>query len=401
MTDFLNIRHMRVFLEAAKSGSVSAAAEACALSQPAATQAIKRLERDLDTPLLVRRARVFVPTECGALFVARAQAALGHLQSGARAAERSSTGSGAPLDRVVTAAQLRTLIAVAGAGSFTVAARRLGLAQPTVHRAARGLEQAAGTAFFKATPVGVELTPAAQAFVLGAKLALAEIRQGLAEIGRARGQERSRFVLGSLPLARTAIVPKAAHAMVIARPGMQLRVVDGRYDALLRSLREGDLDCMIGALRDPVPAEDVVQEKLFDDALAIVAHPSHPLVARRAVTLEDTLRYPWIAPPKSTPAGQYLSERLRIGDLAETPVRVVSSSLVMLRGLLAEGPYVSIISRHQIAVEEKSGHIAVLDITLEGDRRAIGLTTRAGWRPTESQAQFIQFLREAARREAG
>ena len=189
--------------------------------------------------------------------------------------------------------------------------------------------------------------------------------------------------------------------MVIARPGMQLRVVDGRYDALLRSLREGDLDCMIGALRDPVPAEDVVQEKLFDDALAIVAHPSHPLVARRAVTLEETLRYPWIAPPKSTPAGQYLSERLRIGDLAETPVRVVSSSLVMLRGLLAEGPYVSIISRHQIAVEEKSGHIAVLDITLEGDRRAIGLTTRAGWRPTESQAQFIQFLREAARREAG
>ncbi|MCF3594027.1 LysR family transcriptional regulator [Rhodobacteraceae bacterium LMO-12] len=401
ITDFPNIRHMRVFLETAKSGSVSVAADACALSQPAATQAIKRLEGDLDAPLLVRRDRKFVTTECGALFLARARVALGHLRSGAKAAERGNASAHAPLDRLVTAAQLRTLIAVAATGSFTVAAKQLGVSQPTVHRAARSLEDAAGTTFFKATPVGVELTPAAQAFVLGAKLALAEIRQGLAEIGRAQGEERSRFVLGSLPLARTAIVPTATHAMVNARPGMQVRIVDGRYDELLRSLREGDLDCMIGAMRDPAPAEDILQEPLFDDALAIVAHPSHPLAARKGVTLEDTLRYPWVAPPKTTPAGQYLYESLRIEQRRQTPVRVVSSSLVMVRGILAEGPYVSIISRHQISVEERDGHIAVLDVALKGNRRAIGLTTRAGWRPTESQAQFIQFLRDAVLREVG
>lgn len=401
ITHFPNIRHMRVFLETAKSGSVSVAADACALSQPAATQAIRRLERDLDASLLVRQNRGFVPTECGALFQARAKTALEHLHNAAMAAERGKARANAPLDRVVTAAQLRTLIAIAGAGSFTVAAKRLGLSQPTVHRAARGLEEAAGVAFFKATPVGVELTPAAQKFVLGAKLALAEIRQGLAEIGRAQGVERSRFVLGSLPLARTAIVPRAAHAMVSARPGMQVRVVDGRYDELLRSLREGDLDCMIGAMRDPPPAEDIVQEPLFGDALAIVAHPSHPLASLRGVTLEETLAYPWVAPPKTTPAGQYLYESLGIGQRPQTPVRVVSSSLVMVRGILAEGPYVSIISRHQVSVEERDGHIAVLDIDLKNNQRAIGLTTRAGWRPTESQAQFIQHLRDAVLSEVG
>jgi DNA-binding transcriptional LysR family regulator len=399
ITGFPNIRHMRVFLETARSGSVSVAADRCALSQPAATQAIKRLERDLNAPLLVRQAQVFVPTECGALFMARAEAALDQLRNGAKAAERGPAKPRAPLDRLVTAAQLRTLIAVAGAGSFTVAANRLGLSQPTVHRAARGLEDAAGTPFFKATSAGVELTPAAQSFVLGAKLAQAEIRQGLDEIGRAQGAERSRFVLGSLPLARTVIVPKATHAMVSDRPGMQVQVIDGRYDELLRSLREGDIDCMIGALRDPPPADDITQEPLFDDALAIVAHPSHPLSCKPRLSLEDTLTYPWVAPPKTTPAGQYLSETLRIHERPETPVRVVSSSLVMLRGILAEGPYVSIISRHQMAVEEQSGHIAVLDIALTGDRRAIGLTTRTGWRPTQSQARFIQFLRDAARRE--
>ncbi|WP_306734122.1 LysR family transcriptional regulator [Marimonas arenosa] len=399
MLDFPNIRHMRVFLETARTGSVSMAADRCALSQPAATQAIKRLEHGLGAELLVRRTRSFALTRCGGLFAARVEAALTHLHNGAKAAMRGADRARAPFDRMVTAAQLRTLIAVAGSGSFTVAALKLGLSQPTVHRAARGLEEAAGVPFFRATASGVELTQAAQAFVLGAKLALAEIRQGVEEITREMGEERSQFVLGSLPLARTAIVPKATHAMIAGSPGVQVRVVDGRYDDLLRSLREGDIDCMIGALRDPPPADDIVQERLFDDALAIVAHPSHPLAGLTGLTLEDTLAYPWIAPPKSAPAGQYLFETLRIQDRPETPVRVVSSSLVLLRGLLAEGPYVSIISRHQIAVEERAGLITPLDIALTGDRRPIGLTTRAGWRPTETQDRFLDHLRAFARSE--
>ncbi|MEZ5716164.1 MAG: LysR family transcriptional regulator [Paracoccaceae bacterium] len=399
MTGFPNIRHMRVFLETARSGSVSVAADRCALSQPAATQAIKRLETGLGAELLVRRARGFAPTPCGRLFAARVEAALSHLHNGARVALRGADRARAPFDRMVTAAQLRTLIAVAGSGSFTVAALKLGLSQPTVHRAARGLEEAAGVPFFRATPSGVELTQAAQGFVLGAKLAQAEIRQGMEEIARELGQERAQFVLASLPLARTAIVPRATHAMIRENPGVQVQVLDGRYDDLLRGLREGEVDCMIGALRDPPPADDIVQERLFDDALAIVAHPAHPLAGKRGLTLEDALAFPWIAPPKSAPAGQYLFDTLRIEDRPETPVRVVSSSLVMLRGLLAEGPYISIISRHQISVDERAGFFAALDIPLQGDRRAIGLTTRAGWRPTAAQARYLDLLRAFAKSE--
>lgn len=391
-----NIRHMRVFLECARSGSVSVAAGRCMLSQPAATQALARLEAEIGTPLLLRRARKLTPTPAGALFARRIEAALGHLNAGARAALRGAGGRRAPFDRLVTAAQLRALIAVAGSGSFTVAARELGLAQPTVHRAARGLEALAGVPFFTATASGVALTAAAQAFVNGAKLAQAEIRQGVEEIGRALGDDRGTFTLGSLPLARTSIVPRATHAMIEASPGVQVRVVDGRYPELLRSLREGDLDCLIGALRDPCPAEDVTQEPLFLDELAVVAHPRHPLAGKRGLSVEDTLAFPWVAPPKPTPAGSYLYEVLRIHERPQTPVRVVSSSLVFLRGILAEGDYISIVSRHQIEPELAAGSMAVLDLALSGDSRAIGLTYRTSWRPTETQARFLALLRQAS-----
>lgn len=395
-----NIRHMRVFVETVATGSVSQAAERCSLSQPAATQALGRLEAEVGPPLLSRRARRFVTTPCGALFVRRVEAALRHLHDGARASLRGLRENGVrrrPYDQQVTAAQLRALIAIASVGSFTIAARVLGLSQPTVHRAARSLEQIAGVPFFQATASGVELTSAALAFVTGAKLAQTEIRQGLEEIGRELGNDLGTFVLGSLPLARTSIVPHAVHALISRTQDVQVRVVDGRYRELLRSLREGDLDCLIGALRHPSPAEDVTQEPLFDDELAIVAHPRHPLVGRTGLTLEDALAYPWVAPPKSTPAGTYLFETLRIDQRPRTPVRVVSSSLVMLRGILAEGDYVSIISRHQISVEERAGHVVRLAIALSHSNRTIGLTYRSAWRPTQTQAQFMDYLRHFGR----
>ena len=394
---FLNIRHMRVFVETARTGSVSTAADLCHLSQPAATQAISSLEANFGTALLIRKRQGSTLTTCGTLVERRTRAALKHLRDGAKNALREAGNKAVRrqnFERSVTASQLRNLIAIANTGSFTVAARSLGLSQPTVHRTARNLEAVAGMPFFTARPSGVRLTAAADAFMRGAKLAQSELKQAVEDISRETGEECGTFVLGSLPLARTAIVPKAIHAMVSTVEGFQVRVVEGRYAELLRSLREGDIDCLIGALRHPIPADDIEQELLFQDALAIVAHPSHPLVDQRMITLGDTVEFPWIAPPKETPAGQYLFDTLQIHKRAETPVRVVSSSMAVLRGVLAEGPYVSIVSQHQIKLDEALGTIAVLDVPLSGHVRDIGLTYRRDWTPTETQSLFIEYLRD-------
>ena len=393
--NFPNIRHLRIFLETARSGSVSDAAKRCYLSQPAATQAISRLEEVVGLPLLTRTRKRAALTEIGALFAARAENALDHIRHGSQSPLIESRSKGrrySTFESAVTASQLRTLIAIANTGSFTLAAQSLGLSQPTIHRAARNLEAVVGTPFFIARTSGVRLTPAAESFVIGAKLAQAELRQAFEEISTASGQEKGTFVLGSLPLARTTIVPKAVHAMVKSMDGFQVRVVEGRYGELLRSLREGDIDCLIGALRDPPPADDITQEFLFRDALAIVTHPDHPLTKLRNLRLEDTVEFPWIAPPIETPAGQYLFETLRIGDRDQTPVRIVASSMAILRGVLAEGPYVSVVSRHQIKVDENQGAIKPLDIELTGHLRDIGLTYRTSWQPTQAQRLFIELL---------
>jgi LysR family transcriptional regulator, regulator for genes of the gallate degradation pathway len=397
--DFPNLRHLRAFMEVSDAGGISAASHRVHLSQPAVTQAIAGLEARFGVKLLDRRPEGMFPTPEGEVLLLRVRRMFSILAQGAgRALRLAGRRDGKPVADFhtrATAAQLRALVAIGEAGSFSLAARNLAISQPSFHRAGRDLERLSGLKLFLPGRRGIELTPQAEAFSRAVKLAGAELAQGLDELTRLRGQDATRIRVGSMPLSRTEILPGACDALLREAAGVQIRLVDAPYSELLRELRHGDLDVLIGALRDPLPAEDVVQERLFDDSLAVVVRPGHPLAGRAGLSLADTLAYPWIAPPKETPAGAYLFRALGIGRLEKTPVRVVTSSMVLVRGMLSRGDYLTILSPRQAAVEIAQGLMVPLDLPLPGSERPIGITTRADWMPTPTQARFLEHVRAA------
>ncbi len=398
---FPNVRHLLAVQEVAAQHRINLAASAVHLSQPAVTQAVAKLEAALSARLFDRRPEGMFPTEVGEIFLRRVDRALELLKEGERQARRKAPRPGPAgrrdFHRLTTAVQLRALTAVAQTGNFSHAAQHLGVSQPAVHRAARDLERLSGLAFFDPVRRGVLLTPSAEAFAHNVRLARAEIRQGYYEVGEYLGRDSTRIAIGAMPLSRTAILPAAIDKLLSESAGqLQLQCVDGPYGTLLRDLRFGELDVLIGALRDPAPADDVVQEPLFEDTLSVVAARTHPLAGRTGLTLQDTLAYPWIAPPLPTPTGTYLYESLKIPQLPDTPVRVVANSLVLVRGMMMRGDYVTIMSDKQIEVEQQYGILAPLAIELKDSARPIGLTYRANWRPTPTQARFLDMIREQA-----
>ena len=78
-------------------------------------------------------------------------------------------------------------------------------------------------------------------------------------------------------------------------------------------------------------------------------------------------------------------------------MKAVSSSLVLVRGLLLEGDYVTIISLNQVRHELEHGTLVALPVALPNNSRPIGLTFRTGWRPTATQARFLDHLRHRAK----
>ncbi len=398
--EFPNLRHLRAFREVGQRNGISAAAEAVFMSQPAVTQAISGLEARLGEPLFERGSDGVFLTDAGEVFHARVTKLFHLLQDGAtaaaEAAQRRIDQPQTGFETRVTAAQLRALIAVQDAGNFSLAAGLVGVTQPSLHRAARDLEKVAGISFFTARRRGITLSEAGESFARAVRLAWVEIQQGYDELSARRGHDVTRIIIGSMPLSRSAILPDAEHAMLSENAGVQLHNVDGPYWELLRGLRHGEIDLLVGALRNPLQADDVEQETLFHDPLALVVGPNHPLTKQRNVSIRDTLEYPWIAPPITTPAGSYLFRILKINELPQTPVRIVSSSMVMVRGLLMRGDYVTIMSRSQIRLEQENGLMIPLETDLPDSGRPIGLTTRKGWTPTPTQARFLELIRSAA-----
>ncbi|MGF7174371.1 LysR family transcriptional regulator [Azospirillum doebereinerae] len=399
MSDIPNIRHLRAFREVARRRSISQAAEQVHLSQPAITQAIAKLEGQLGTPLFERRFDGMPTTAAGALFLDRVERMLEGLRVGAREAARlgdRKAARGFPdFDQLLTAAQLRALVAIANAGNFSLAARAVNIAQPSIHRAARDLERLAGLTLFTRSATGIVLTGAARVLVQHVKLALAELDQGFAELAVHLGVDQSRIVVGSMPLARTYILPAAINALTAERPEVRLQVIDGPYGDLLHGLRHGEIDVLIGALRDPVPIEDVVQETLFTDPLAVVARAFHPLSRRPTVTPADLAACRWVVPRPGTPTRDRFDALFAEHGLPAPTGLIEASSLQLIRGLLLDSDTLTLISLHQIRHERDLGLLVPLPVALPGGERPIGLTLRRGWRPTATQERFLACLREA------
>ena len=398
-TELPNLRHLHAFREVALQGSISQASERIFLSQPAITQAIAKLERSLDTPLFERHSNGMRLTEGGTLFAERVERSLKLIRLGTHEALRADTDKSArssTLDLALTSTQLRALVAVADARNFSLAARAIGTSQPALFRAARELETLLGTALFEKTSQGINLTRPGQILAQQVKLAFAELTQGFAEVGALNGRDTGCIVVGAMPLSRHYIVPTAINAFARQRPEVEVRVAEGSYAELLHGLRHGEIDVLVGALRSPVPVDDVVQERLFDDLLTIVARVGHPLAGKSRISIGDLASYPWAVPRAGTPTRDCF-EALFEGSRYTRPAGLVeSSSLILIRTLLLDSDRLTLISNHQIRMEARQDLLTTLPFNLSGTRRPIGLTTRVGWRPTATQKLFLDLLHAAS-----
>uniref|UniRef100_UPI0011081502 LysR family transcriptional regulator n=1 Tax=Poseidonocella sp. HB161398 TaxID=2320855 RepID=UPI0011081502 len=300
------------------------------------------------------------------------------------------------LQLTATTAQLQALIAVAEAENFTLAARRLGLSQPTVHRAVSQLEQEAETPLFERMVHGMAATRSCQALAQAAELGFAELDQAEADLAELDGAEAGQIVIGSLPLARSVLLPQVLARFRRARPTLPVRVVDGLYDGLLAGLRRGAVDMMIGALRQPAPIGDVVQEELFLDGLAFVAAPGHPLARAGALGPAELAGHAWVVPRSGTPARQGF-ERLFAEAGLPLPASILEAgSILLMRELLHRGDFLGCISAHQAAAEIARGLLDRLHVPENLPGRPIGLTMRAGWLPTAAQAEMLDMVRGEA-----
>ncbi|RZJ94593.1 MAG: LysR family transcriptional regulator, partial [Novosphingobium sp.] len=279
----MNLRHLQAIVRIADLGTMNAAAQAVNLTQPAITQALGRIEQLLGIPLFERRHDGMVPTDAADLFVPRIRAALEHLASSH-----------------VTMSRMRALLALADSGSYNGASVVTGLSLPSLHRAVNDLSLSLRRALVERRGKAVALTDAGRQMARTFRLARVELEAGLAELEALKGHEIRSIAIGAMPLSRARVLPAAITRFQRRHPQVRIAIIEGSRAELVEPLRNGAIDFMVGALRDPLIEPDLVQRPLFRDRPAIVARKGHPLEGRDP-SLADLAAYPWIVAAPGAP----------------------------------------------------------------------------------------------------
>jgi DNA-binding transcriptional LysR family regulator len=388
---FPNLRHLQVFCAVARARSLSAAAVQLPLSQPAMTQAIAGLERYFGAPLFSRRNHGMQLTAAGEHCLARTERALTQLAASLQEMGLADAAGTWPVASL-SATQLHALMAMVEHGGFSAAARGMGVSRPTLHRAAREAEDALGMPLFENTSFGIRPTRAAELMARGARLALQELQQARAEASAAPSAGTT--VIGAMPLARSVVLPKALREFTAVAPEHRVTLLEGTYAALLTGLRSGQIDWLIGALREQAAPADVIEQHLFDDSLAIIMRAGHPLARAKRCSVRQLARFPWIAPLPASPLRTHFDALFSEAGEPTPAAAIECNSLLAARALLVESDRLMLLSAQQIHYEQRTGLLVAKPHPRGRVIRRIGLTQRRDWRPTATQCKLLEILRQ-------
>lgn len=387
-----SIRQLRCFLLAAESGSIGRAAEEIGISQPAASHAVARLEAVLGVPLLVRHAGGSASTPAGELLALRVQRFMTRLEQGFLDADAES---GAPrrILPFLRMVHLRAHIAIAETGTFTDAAERLGITGPALHRAARELEKILRKHLYRPGTNGIGVNALGETLARHMRLALHELTQARAELQRRSGGVSTHIAIGILPLMPKHWVAGAIGRLRTVHPEARVELREGGYSALLRDLRWGEVDLIVGAL-PPDEDADVTREPLLVDPYVLAVRNGHPLTRLPSLTGEILTQYDWVVPSYNLPRRVAL-ERF-FATLPRRPrIWLDTNSPGTMMAVLTETDCISIISRMQLLLDGPAG-LSTLPVAVPDGGRTIGLTQRADWLPTQVERAFLRALRETA-----
>jgi len=397
--NFPSLRQLRAFEAVVRLQSMSGAAREINLSQPGVTQSVEALERQLKGRLLQRRRSGCYPTKLGTILLPRVQCFFDHVRSALGELIMSHPATNRQtldMTHKITKPQIRSLLAIYESESFDAAARLLKISQPSLHRSAKDLERELRRGLYHRTARGMTTNARGSELARRIQVGLREIHYGVEEIKAAQGNVISRIAIGNIPHSDAQVLSAAIKELLSAHPNAFVQVVDGPYDALLNDLRAARLDLLWGTLRTPRWAGDVREEKLFNNPYVIVARRRHPLTRLKRIAPSDLAQFDWITPGPTTPRQQAL-ERL-FSDTRCTPrTTIETTSLQLYRNLIASTDRLALMSLFESRLNDPSV-FTTLPFQSSHLKRLDGVVRRTDWRPTRVHLQFLDMLRDHARR---
>jgi LysR family transcriptional regulator, hydrogen peroxide-inducible genes activator len=180
---------------------------------------------------------------------------------------------------------LRYLVAFADEGSFSKAAERCQVSQPSLSVALQNLEAELGVTLIERLKGHVGLTEVGHQVVAQVRRALDEVRrvEQVAQIGK--DPLHGDFRLGVIHTIGPYLLPELIGSLRRVAPDLTLYIEESMTALLADYLKYGTVDAAIIALPFDVPG--VETRALYDEAFEVVVPQGHPWAKRKRIRSEE------------------------------------------------------------------------------------------------------------------
>jgi LysR family transcriptional regulator, hydrogen peroxide-inducible genes activator len=181
--------------------------------------------------------------------------------------------------------QLRYVCAIAETGSFSRAAERCQVAQPSLSQQVIKLEEDLGAKLFDRLGRSIRLTEAGRAFMPHARSILDQMEAARSSVADKNADVRGSVAVGAIPTIAPYLMPRYTAAFAKNYPDAKVRIVEETTPILVESLRDLSIDLAILAL--PLRHKDLELLPIRTEPLFAVLPKDHSRATAESLALKD------------------------------------------------------------------------------------------------------------------
>lgn len=287
---------------------------------------------------------------------------------------------------------IRAFLDIAAEGNLSAVARAQGITQPALSRTLAELEALLDQPMFLRQGRRLVLTEGGALFRRHALAGVQALEAGVAALRPGSG---GAIRVGVLPTVATRFFPLVALRFIQLRPDITLSVETGPHHYLLRLLRDGAIDMMVGRLPAASEMSGLGFDHLYEEDVVLAGRAAHPLAHQPLAEVLSSV--PLILPPATALIRPAVDAYLASLGLNGLRPAVETASLALGRGICLASDALWFISRGVVVEDLDSGAMAERPTGARFLSGAVGITRRHG-DPPPGLAVLETIAREVAAR---
>jgi len=294
----------------------------------------------------------------------------------------------------ITIQQMRALVCIAEERSFSRAAKKMYLTQPSLTKHIKNLEEETGVQLVDRKSREMSLTPEGRILCESARRVFGLIDDTGEKIARMKKVESGSIRIAASTIPATYILPHSLSKFRDRHKGIRCYVRTNDSDLTLDMILNDEAE--IGFIGREIAGRKLRAESLWRDRLVLVVPASHKWSGRGKVSLDEVSTEPFVSRERGSATRKVLEEYLRKNTgLTLSGFNIVcelGSSEAVKEAVLA-GLGVSIISIHAAGREMESGLLSAVPMDNCSIERNFYMIYKARIGLMKHHRVFLDFMR--------